>query len=65
MFGDILVLYWIVSDTDFKFDELDSVETSATQYCFVKWQGDVLFGVVRYICKYTLAPLYCYVHVKC
>lgn len=55
------VLFWILSDADFEFDELDSVETSATQYCSVKCPGDALFGVGWYICKYTLAPLYCYV----
>lgn len=51
------------SDADFEFEELtvDSVEFPETQYCSVKCQGDALFGVIRYICKYTHAPLYCFV----
>lgn len=49
------------SDADFEFEELDSVEFPETQYCSVKCQGDALFGVVRYICKNTRAPLYCFV----
>lgn len=49
------------SDADFEFEELDSVEFPETQYCSVKCQGDALFGVIRYICNYTHAPLYCFV----